>query len=137
MHDQPDAFVGCVGSQIIDVGTAFDPVTITANTNVMVFNGDIADSSALTAALNDGGSTDLKFEGATTINGAILALKDKGSQTTLALVSSALGLFEEGASSELVVIELTVFRDIADTASIISSEIAPLRPSFFFTFGSQ
>ena len=42
----------------------------------MLFNGDIADSSALTAALNDGGSTDLKFEGATTINGAILALKD-------------------------------------------------------------
>ena len=55
----------------------------------------------------------------------------------MALVSSALGLFEEGASSELVVTELTVFSDIADTASIISSEIAPLRPSFFFTFGSQ
>lgn len=87
LHDQPDASVGPVGSQIIDVGTAFDSVTTTANTNVMVFNGEIAYSTALASVLNDGGSTELEFEGATTINDAVLALNDHGSQTTLTLVS--------------------------------------------------
>jgi len=107
--------------QEITLGSTFDLGTAAANSNVMVFDGDVADAATLATALNNGGSTELRFEGAMTINDGMFALYDNGTTTQLALVTSALGVLDEANATDLVVTDLIVFADVSDATTLDST----------------
>lgn len=77
----------------------------------------------MATALNNGGSTELKFEGAMDAGDGMLALYDNGTSTKLALITSAGGVSDEANATDLVVTDIAVFLDVADATDILAGNL--------------
>ncbi|MDB4855055.1 hypothetical protein OAH86_09790 [Planktomarina temperata] len=107
--------------QSITLGSAFDMSTATANTNIMVFDGDITDAATLATAINDGGNTELKVGGAVDAGDSFFALYDNGVSSYFAEVNTATGVSSGAAATDFTVTNIVEFTDIADATTLLAA----------------
>ena len=108
----------------VTLGTAADLDDLTANSNVLVFDGDIANASTLAIAINNGGDTALTIGGASAVLAAgdgYLTLYDNGVSSFLATITSAGGVADNAIGTDLVVTNLIEFTDIADATTFVAA----------------
>ena len=104
------------------MGTAFDlGASVVADSQILVFDGDIADAATLAAAINNGGDTALTMGGDLTAGDAFMALYDNGTSSFLAYITSAGGVLDNAIGTDFAVINLIEFADIADATTFVET----------------
>lgn len=96
-----------------------------ANTDIFVLTGNFADTGAVETAIETGGSHAFTINGTVNAKDGWLVLYDDGSASYLATAISTSGVADDGlaAAGDLTVTNIVKWTDIADSGSIVGSNI--------------